>query len=200
MSLLIQNENTPVFIALCTRTYSPHKIAYIVTSRNVPYFFYSSATVFLYFLKDHNVSGYLVVLVVAEALYDNYFSSRTQNTALCHTLQHLLQFTHTSTTYAQTSFRNSLLTNDIPTYVWSYIHIPYVSCIYSIPNYFTLSISLLNLLVQTLSFMAHSSIRTNIIVIGSSPRWEKITSDYHNYLLKGLNLRYMHCSQKHFAR
>ena len=34
---------------------------------------------------------------------------------------------------------------------------------------------------------------------GSSPRLEKLTSGYHNYPLKGLNLRYMYYSQKHFS-
>ena len=34
---------------------------------------------------------------------------------------------------------------------------------------------------------------------GSSPRWERLTNVYHNYLLKGLNVWYMHCSQKHFS-
>ena len=34
---------------------------------------------------------------------------------------------------------------------------------------------------------------------GSSPRWEKLSSGYHNYLLKGLHLRYMYCSQKQFS-
>ena len=33
----------------------------------------------------------------------------------------------------------------------------------------------------------------------SSPRREKITSGYHNYPLKELNLRYTYFSQKHFA-
>ena len=32
---------------------------------------------------------------------------------------------------------------------------------------------------------------------GSSPRWENLPSGYHNYPLKGLNLRCMYCSQKH---
>ena len=31
---------------------------------------------------------------------------------------------------------------------------------------------------------------------GSIPRREELTSVYHNYPLKGLNLRYMYCSQK----
>ena len=30
---------------------------------------------------------------------------------------------------------------------------------------------------------------------GSSPRWEKLPSGYHNYQLKGLHLRYMYCSK-----
>ena len=34
---------------------------------------------------------------------------------------------------------------------------------------------------------------------GSSPRWENITSGYHSYLLKGLNLRYMYCSKNNFS-
>ena len=34
---------------------------------------------------------------------------------------------------------------------------------------------------------------------GSSPRREKLTSGYQNYPLKGLNMRYMYCNQKHFS-
>ena len=34
---------------------------------------------------------------------------------------------------------------------------------------------------------------------GSRPIWEKLTSGYHNYQLKGPNLRYMYCSQKQFS-
>ena len=37
------------------------------------------------------------------------------------------------------------------------------------------------------------------LVSGSRPRWEKLTSGYHYYPLKGLNLRYMYCSQNHFS-
>ena len=33
----------------------------------------------------------------------------------------------------------------------------------------------------------------------SSPRWENLTSGYQIYPLKGLNLRYMYCGQKHFS-
>ena len=33
-----------------------------------------------------------------------------------------------------------------------------------------------------------------VVVIGFSPIWEKLTSGYHNQLLKGLNFRYMYCS------
>ena len=33
---------------------------------------------------------------------------------------------------------------------------------------------------------------------GSRTIWEKLTSGYHNYSLKGLNLRYMYFSQKNF--
>ena len=36
------------------------------------------------------------------------------------------------------------------------------------------------------------------VVSSSSPRLETLSSGYHNYLLKGLNLQYMYCSQKHF--
>ena len=36
-------------------------------------------------------------------------------------------------------------------------------------------------------------------VSGSIPRWEKLTSGYHNYLLKGLKFWYMYCSQKYFS-
>ena len=34
-----------------------------------------------------------------------------------------------------------------------------------------------------------------LILCGSSLRWEKLTSGYHNYPLKGLHLRYMYFSQ-----
>ena len=33
---------------------------------------------------------------------------------------------------------------------------------------------------------------------GSVPRQEKLTIGYHNYPLKGLNLRYMYCSKNTF--
>ena len=36
------------------------------------------------------------------------------------------------------------------------------------------------------------------MVSGSRTIWEKLTSGYHNYSLKGLNLRYMYFSQKTF--
>ena len=32
----------------------------------------------------------------------------------------------------------------------------------------------------------------------SIPRWETFPRGYHNYSFKGLNLRYIYCSQKHF--
>ena len=37
------------------------------------------------------------------------------------------------------------------------------------------------------------------VLSGSSPRREKITSGYHNYPLKGLNLRYMYFSLSTFV-
>ena len=38
------------------------------------------------------------------------------------------------------------------------------------------------------------TLRPSLFLIGSSPIWEKLPSGYHNYPLKGLNLRYMCCS------
>ena len=41
---------------------------------------------------------------------------------------------------------------------------------------------------------------THLLGSDSSPRLQKLTSFYHNSLLKGLNLRYMSCSQKQFYK
>ena len=43
----------------------------------------------------------------------------------------------------------------------------------------------------------YQSYKHNLLVRGSSPRWEKWTSGYHNYPLKGLNFWYMYWSQKY---
>ena len=42
----------------------------------------------------------------------------------------------------------------------------------------------------------HYLLSNQLVLSGSSPRWEKLISGYHVYPLKGLNLRYMYCSQK----
>ena len=60
MYILLYNYYTTVFINLWTRTESPHKIASLVTSRNIHSFSASTEMVLLYFLKTKNVYGYLV--------------------------------------------------------------------------------------------------------------------------------------------
>ena len=60
MYLLLYNNNTTVFLTVCTCTYLPHKIASIVTSGDVPSFSACVAILFLSFLKTNNISGYLV--------------------------------------------------------------------------------------------------------------------------------------------
>ena len=80
-----------------------------------------------------------------------------------HALQHKLHVSHITPMYAQTYFQNSLLINGVPTYIWSYIHITPLSCIYWIPNFFPLSHTILTLSVWTLSFTEHASICTNKI-------------------------------------
>ena len=122
-----------------TRTCSPHKIAYIVTSVNFPSLSDSSATVFLYFVGTNNVSRYLVTPFFTEALYDYHLYTHPPNTVLRHTLQHLLKFTYLLPMYAEKSFQNSLPKNGIPTYVISYIHITSLSRISWIPDSFNLS-------------------------------------------------------------
>ena len=37
------------------------------------------------------------------------------------------------------------------------------------------------------------------VLSGYSPRWENLPRGYHNYLLKGINLRSMYCGKKHFS-
>ena len=94
LSLHLYNNDKTDFIHLWTRTYSPTKIASIVTSGNVPYFSASDVMVLLYFLKTQNVSGYIMTLVVMEECYDHQFSFRPPITRICHKLQRLLYFTH----------------------------------------------------------------------------------------------------------
>ena len=60
MSLLLYNDDTMVLMNFCTCTYSPHKISYIITSKNVPSFSASAVTVFLSFINTNNIYGYLV--------------------------------------------------------------------------------------------------------------------------------------------
>ena len=102
------------FMTFWTHTYSPTKITYIITSVNVTYFYASSVTVFLYFLKTNNVSGYIMVLVITEAFCDHHFFTHTLNTILHRTLQRLLHIPYPSPTYAQTPFRNILPQNYLP--------------------------------------------------------------------------------------
>ena len=52
-------------------------------------------------------------------------------------------------------------------------------------------------LANTIPFLSHK-IRISVLSC-YSPRREKITGGYHNYPLKGLNLRYTYCSQKQFS-
>ena len=127
MYLLLYYNNTTFFRTFCTLTYSSHKIESILTYGNFLSFSDSNAMVFLYFLKTNNIYGYLVTPVVTDALYDHQFSAHTPTIVLCHTIQHLLHFTHTSPLYAKTSFQNSLPKSDVPKYVQSYIHIKYLS-------------------------------------------------------------------------
>ena len=95
-------------------------------------------------------------------LYDQKIFTHHTISIQRHTLQDLPHFTHTSPIYTQTSFQNNHPKNDVPTSVQSYVHIAYLSCISLIPNSFTLSCACLTPRVQTVSFMAHASICTNI--------------------------------------
>ena len=117
----------------------------------------------MYFLKTDTVSGYLMTPVVTEALFYYHFSAHTTPTVLRNPLQHLLHFTQTSPMHAQTSFQSSLPKNDVPTYVWSYMHVTFLPLIYWIPNYFTLSLSRLTLCVKTVPLMSHTIIHTNAL-------------------------------------
>ena len=103
------------FMTFWTHTYSPTKITYIITSVNVTYFYASSVTVFLYFLKTNNDSGYITTPVMTEEFYNNNFYACPPTNILRHIIQHVLHFTYTSPTYSQTSFIKILLNNDVPT-------------------------------------------------------------------------------------
>ena len=96
--------------------------------------------------------------VIMEAFYGHHLSTSLLTTVLRHTLHHLIHFTHLLYTYAQTSFINSLLKNDVPPSVWSNIHITSYSCVSCIPNHFPLSHTLLTMHEQTIYLPAHSSI------------------------------------------
>ena len=134
----------------------------------------------MYFLKTNNIYGYIVTPVVTEVLYNHHFSSCPLTAILNHTLQHILHCNHISYMYAQTFFPNSLLTNDVPTYVQSYIHITYLSVISWIPNSFTIYLSQLSLHVQTVSFTSRNSICTDVL-----------TRFFTFYFLKGLKQIYL---------
>ena len=101
-------------IASCTRTYQPNKITPIVNSVNIPFFLLlmqQSSWIFRGLTMFLDTSW---PTVVKWALYEHHFSARPTNTFQRHTLQHLLQFTHTSPTYTQTYSQNSLLTMTYP--------------------------------------------------------------------------------------
>ena len=138
--LHLYNDDTAYFITFWTPTYSPTILASIVTSGNAPSFSAYAVTLFLSFLKTNNISGYIMTPLMTEAFCDNNLSSHPLTTVPCHTLQHLLHFTHPSHTYANNSFKKSLPKNDLPTSVQSSVHIASLSRIYWIPNPFTLSI------------------------------------------------------------
>ena len=98
MYLHLYNNDAIVFMTFWTHTYSPHKIAYIVTYRNDPSLSASVAMVFLSFLNTNNISEYPINPVVTEVLYYHNFSTRPPTTIIHHTLQHIIHFTHTSFT------------------------------------------------------------------------------------------------------
>ena len=114
-------------------------------------------------MKTNNVSGYIMTPVITDAIYDHHFSARPRTKVIRHTLQQLTPFIHPPPTYAQTSFQTSLLPNDVPTSVQSYVHIAYLSQISCITNYFNLSLSRLTPCVETVLFTAHASIHTYIL-------------------------------------
>ena len=117
MSLHIYNNHATDFINFFTCMYSPTVPSSSITTVNFPYFSDSSVTFFLSFLNINNVYEYIMAPVMMEVFYDHHFYACPLNTILRHKLQHLLHFIHSSPTYAQTFFINSLLQNDVPTSV-----------------------------------------------------------------------------------
>ena len=138
-------------------------ITYIITSKTFTSLSASGTTVFVSFLNIYNVSRYFMTPVEKDSLYNNHFYAPHLTDVLRHTLQHILHFTHTSPTYAQTSFQNSLLKNDLPTNVLFYMHIVFLSHISLIPSSFNLSLACLILHFQTVSFTAHTIIQTHAL-------------------------------------
>ena len=122
MSLLINNNDTPIFI--CTHQI---KVTYIVTPVNFPSFSASDTMVFIYFLKTITFYGYLMTPFSKEALYNHHLFARPLTTVIHQTIKHLLHFTHASQLYATSLLRNSLPTNNIPSYAQSYICTAYLS-------------------------------------------------------------------------
>ena len=59
MYLHLFNNGATDFISLWTHKYSPYILSSIVTTGNIPSFYASDVTFFLYFLKTNNVSGYI---------------------------------------------------------------------------------------------------------------------------------------------
>ena len=124
---------------MMTSTYSPILLASIVTTGNFASLSDSVGTFFLYFLNTNNVSGYIMTPVITSAFYDHHLSYHTLTAVLCHTLQHILHFTHPSPTYTQTSFINSLLKNDVPPFL-SNVNPTYQFLISCIKIFLTLSL------------------------------------------------------------
>ena len=129
LSLHIHNNDATDFIPFCTRTYSPIVLAYIITNINVPYFSNSYIMFFLYFLNTNNVSGYIITPIITEEFCDHHLCSCTLTAVLCNTLQHILHFTQPPPTCMQTSFRKSLLQNEVPPFVQSNVHLTSYFCI-----------------------------------------------------------------------
>ena len=133
--------------------------------RKFPSFSDSDVTFILYFINTNNIPEYILNPVMAKPLYDHHVSARTTITAIYQKLQNILQPPHPTPKYAQTSFRNSIPQNDVPTSVLSYININYLSHIFWIPHYFThfLTWSPLTPHVKTIYFTAHASIITWVL-------------------------------------
>ena len=125
-----------------------------------------------------------------------------------HALQYLLHFTHTSPTYVQTSFRNSLPTNCVPTSVQSLKNLASFSRNSPIPNSFILYLKRLTLHVKTVTFMANFTICTNapayIYVFLPKSLKQKSTSMltyvlwYRPFIINGL--QYIHKTSPHHIK